>query len=214
MISFQQLYTALSVSDSKSDMHVSPIIGGSVGVALLLLTIFVLCIVICSISWSRKKKSYKFSSKELGELDSHIMMTTNPCHDINNQIRKEETQYDYIECDKSFQCVATQDDKKDNIKWDINPSYGKVQESETTLYDCDSTCTTQPGHNVTIQICPSRSSNSIQISEDQDGYVKIDQYYSHSREVANYLEIIVPNTKDESSAVCASDIDNLNTNCT
>ena len=161
---------------------------------------------ICLISWSHNKKSYKLGSRELVELDSDITMTTNPSYDIHNQNRKEETQYDYIENDKIFQNLP-QGDREDTIKWDINPSYEKVQETETTLYI--SNYPTQCGCNV---INPSYNSYPGEISEDQDGYVKIDQYNSHSREVANYLERTVPTTKDESSAVCTGDIDDLDTN--
>ena len=208
LISTTFIAPSTNESDTKSDMHASSVIGGSVGGAILLLIILVFCVVICLISWSRKNKSYKVSNRELAKMDSQVMMTTNPCYDIHNQNRKEETQYEYIECDKIFQCVP-QDDKKAK---DVNPSYGNVQETDKTLHDSDNTCTTQPGCNVAIQIHPSCSSNSIQISEDQDGYVKTDQYHSHSGEVADYLEIIVPTTKDKSSVVCTSDIDNLDTN--
>lgn len=160
---------------------------------------------IYSINCSRhKKKSYEFSDKELAELNSDITMITNPSYD------KEETQYDYIKHDKIFQCLP-QDNKENTIKCDMNPSYGEFQESEKTFHGCNDT--TQPEYNVTIHaINPSYEFNSKEISEDQDGYVEADQYHSHSREVANYLEIIAPTTKDESSAVCTGDIDNLDTN--
>ena len=194
----------LSTSDGTSGLDTSPIIGGSVGRVMLLLIILVLCIVIYSINLSRrKKKSYKFSSKKLSELSSDITMTTRPSHE------KEEAQYDYIKHDKIFQCLS-QGDKEDTIKLDINPSYEGFQESETTFYGGNNT--TQPECNVTIQMNPSYEFNSRDISEDQDGYVKTDQYHSHSREVANYLEIILPTTNGESSVVCTGDIDNLDTN--
>ena len=130
-------------------------------------------------------------------------MATNPSY---NQTKKEETQYDYIERDKILQCLP-QDDKKDNIKWDTNPSHGSIREAETTFNDN----TTQPGCNDTIQVNPSYYSNSREISEDQDGYVKADQYYSHSREVSDYLEIILSTTNDENSAGIG-DTDNININ--
>ena len=173
---------------------------------MLLLIILVFCVVVCLISWSREKKSYKFSNRELAELDPDITMTTNPSYDIHNQNRKEEIQYDYIENDKIFHCLP-QDDREDTIKWDINPSYEKVQETKITFYIND--CTTQCECNVTN---PPYNSHPREISEDQDGYVKTDQYHSHSREVANYLEITVSITNDESSAVCTADIDDVNTN--
>ena len=201
-----QLFIVVSNSDSTSEPYTSAVIGGAVGGAILLLIIFVFCIVVCSVNWSHKKKSYKFSDKQLTELGSDIIIGTNPSSDISNQNRKQETQYDYIECDKISQCIP-QDDKKGNIKWNTNnPSYGGVQEAETAFYDN----TTQPGCNVTIQVNPSYYSHSREISEDQDGYVKTDQYRSHSREVSDYLEILVPSTNDKRSAG-AGDTDNVKT---
>ena len=159
---------------------------------------------IYSINWSHhKKKSYKFNNKELAELSSDITMTTRPSYE------KEEAQYDYIKHDKIFQCLP-QSDKEDTIKLDINPSYEGFQESETTFYGGNNT--TQPECNVTIQMNPSYEFNSRDISEDQDGYVKTDQYHSHSGEVDNYLEIIIPTTNDESSAVYTGDTDDVNIN--
>ena len=69
--------------------------------------------------------------------------------------------------------------------------------------------TTKPGCSGTIQI---NFSNSREISEDQDGYVVTDHYHSHSREVANYLEVIVPSTNDESSVICSDVINSANIN--
>ena len=190
-----QLFIAVSNSDSTSEPYTGAVIGGAVGGAITLLIIFVLCMVVYSVCWSCKKKSYKFTNKELAELGSDIIMGTNPSSDINNQSTKEEPQYDFIESDKIFQCLH-QDDKKDNIKWDINPSHGGVQEAETAFYDN----TTQPGCDVAIQVNLSCCSHSREISKDQDSYAKTDQYHLHSREVANDLEMIVPSTNDKRSA--------------
>ena len=193
------------MNDGTSGPDTSPVIGGAVGGAILLLIISALCIVVCWITWSHKKKLYKFSNRELAELGSDVIMATNSPYYNNNENRKEEAQYDYIKCDKILQRLPQ--DEEDTIKWDPNPSYGKVGETETTFYGSDNA-----GCNVTIQINPSYNSNSREISEDQDGYVKADQYHSQSREVANYLEITVPTTNDESLAVSTGDIDNVNTN--
>ena len=85
-----QLFIAVSNSDSTSEPHTGAVIGGAVGGAILLLIIFVFCMVVYSVCWSCKKKSYKFTNKELAESGSDIIMGTNPSSDINNQSTKEE----------------------------------------------------------------------------------------------------------------------------
>ena len=80
------------------------VIGGSLGVAILSVIIFMFCVAVCYIRWSRKKKTYL----EKAELGSDISMTSNPSYDINKQNKKQECQmYDYATHTEVPQCRLT-----------------------------------------------------------------------------------------------------------
>ena len=106
----------------------------------------------------------------------------------------------------SDKCVYLQDNKQDTKKLDTNPSYGRIQECETSFYD--SVNAARPEHDVAIELNPSYNSNLMKTSDDHDGYIKD---YSHSAKGADivYLEIVGPNTKEESPAVLAANIVNV-----
>ena len=166
---------------------------------VVLVIIFVLCIVVCSMRWSHSKRKVTKSG-------SDINMTADPSYDINKENIKQEYQsYDNVIPDKF---VHLQDNKQDTIKLDTNPSYGRIRECETSFYD--SVNAARPEHDVAIELNPSYSSNLTKTSDDHDGYVKSDQDYSHSAKGADivYLEQVGPNTKEESPAV-AADIVNV-----
>ena len=48
-------------------------------------------------------------------MDSNVTMNTNPCYDINNQNRKEETEYDYVESNKIFNTYLKMIEKNETI---------------------------------------------------------------------------------------------------
>ena len=134
---------------------------------------------------SRKKKTYLIRNKEIAELGSDINMTSNPSYDI---IKKQEHQYNNPTHTEVPQCSF----KQDTIKLDTNPSYGEIQECETLFYDY----VNPPLRDVIIQPNPSYSSNSRKISEDQNGYVKTDEYRSQSAEETDHLKLIGPEKGD------------------
>ena len=129
------VFTANS-NDGTDDL--GPVIGGVVGVAILLIIIFVLFIVVCSVrQWLHNKRKVTKSS-------SDINMTSNPSYDINKGNKEQENQtYDYVTPDK---LVHFQNSKQVTIKLDTNPSYGRIQEYETSFYDS----ATRPEHDAAI----------------------------------------------------------------
>ena len=180
------IFTANSNDDINDDPV--PVISGAVSVTVVLVIIFVLCIVVYYIRRSHSKR----------KAGSDIIMTSNPSYDINNKenIKQEYQSYDYVTPDKFFHL---QDNK---LKLDTNLSYGRIQECEASFYD--SVNAARQEHDVAIEPNPC---NLMKIS----GYVKSDQDYSHSTKGADivYLEIVGPNTKEESPAVLAANIVNV-----
>lgn len=112
---------AHSNGDGTSEFNVGTVIGGSLGVTLLSVIIFMFCVVVCYIKWSRKKKTYFISNKEEAELGSDINMTSNPSYGINRQNKKQECQYNIPTHTEVPQCVL-HGNKSDTIKLEVNPS--------------------------------------------------------------------------------------------
>ena len=169
-------------ANSNDDTNeLGPVIGGVVSVAVLLVIIFVLFIAVCSVKqWLHNKVT---------KSGSDINMTSNPSYDINKGNNKQEYQtYDYVTPDE---LVHFQNSKQVTIKMDTNPSYGRIQQHETSFYDS----ATRPEHDGAI---PSYSSNLTKTSDDHDGCVK-----SGAKETdLAYLEIIGA----ESLAVAADSV--------
>ena len=156
-------FTAANSNDGTDDL--GPVIGGVVSVAVLII-IFVLCVVVCTV------RQWLHNKRKVTKLGSDINMTSNPSYDINKGNKKQEyLTYDYVTPDE---LVHFQDSKQDTIKLDTNPSYGRIQEHETSFYDSAT-------HDAAT---PSYTSNLTKTSADgHDGYVKSD-----AKET--YLEII------------------------
>ena len=83
---------------------------------------------------------------------------------------------------------SIQDNTKDTIKMDSNPSYGRVQGCYTVADDA-----TELDYDVTIQTNPSYNSilkeQTTKMSEDEDqhGYVETNSYSTHG--AAGYLKV-------------------------
>ena len=131
-------------------------------------------------------------------------MTTNPSYIITKHNIKQEDQYDNVLQSKS----SVQ--KKDTIKMDTNPSYGRVPAYNAADYDV-----TEPGHDVTIETNPSYNSvlkNTKKMSEDEDenGYVETNV---NNAQTAGYLKVIGSTSKEEESVYdVATDDVNINPN--
>ena len=205
------VFTAHSNGDDTSELDAGTVIGGSLGVAILSVIIFMFCVAVSYIRWSCKKKTYLISNKEKAELGSDISMTSNPSYEFSKQNKKQEYQmYDYATRTEVPQC-SFQDNKQDTIKLDANPSYGEIQERETLFYDY-----VNPRCDITIQPNPSYSSNSKisrKIAEDHGGYVKTDEYQSHSvEEETDYLKLIGPTSKEDKGGTDGIDKVKINPN--
>ena len=154
------------------------IIAGSVGGAIFFIIISLLCIVIFCVKQSQKRRrSHSFDNKMVIEMNPDVKMNNNPSYNIITQNRKQEDQYDYAVHNKSH----VQDNTKDTMKIDSNPSYGRVQGVNTVgtkpVYDVD--LETNPCYNLCIQMTE---------DEDENGYVETNP---PSIQGANYLKVYI-----------------------
>ena len=186
-----------------------PIIAGSVGGAVVIFIILLLCVTILCLRQSHKKNQQHTldNNKMITELSSSADMTTNPSYSITKHNIKQEDQYDNVLQSKSSL------QEKDTIKMDTNPSYGRVPVNNAADYDV--TEVTEPDHDVTIETNPSYGSvlkNTKKMSEDEDenGYVETNV---NNTQTAGYLKIIGPTSKEEESVYdVATDDVNINPN--
>ena len=128
-----------------------------------------------------KKKSHTFDKNMVTKMNSDIKMNANPSYSItkqNSRTHEDEYEYDKISC---------QNNVKDTINMESNPSYGRVQ--GCNAYDAE--------YDVAIQSNPSYSYTSKEATmiyelENEDGYVETNLL---STQKVDYLKLSVSTTK-------------------
>ena len=174
------------------------------GGAAFFIIIFLFCGVILCVRRSHKKRSLSLNDKMVIELNSDVKMDGNPSYSIITQNEKQDNQYEYVLHNK----FSMQDNTKDTIKMDSNPSYGRVQGCNTVAYDA-----TEQEYDVIIQTNASYNSilketTNMSEDEDQHGYVETNTHRG------GYLKVTGSPTKEEESVydVATNDIDNVKIN--
>ena len=152
------------------------IIAGSVGGVALFIIIFIslLCIIIlCARQRHNIKRSPTLDNSTEIEMNSDMEMDANPSYGYGTTKQaknRKQDQYDYV----LHKNISGQDNTRNTIKIDSNPSYGRNQNSKTLKYD-----TTEPAVN-DVAIQPNSSNSSVckeaTTIYDKDGYVEANSH--------------------------------------